>query len=175
MSSVLLPRNEQQTAALVRTAAPEYTKLAAAAFPTPAASEAGVVLENTDTGDRFVWTGTDWVQYIAAGECLVKAAVASVARDTSASATLSAGIAVSTTASVLVAASNSTRKFISVSNSHATLPVWIKLQAAAVDNAQKGILLPARETFNITGDPMYTGEVSAIASSSTQTVYATQY
>ncbi len=40
---------------------PDYLKLEDDPFPTPLASEAGVILEITDLGDRYRWTSTEWV------------------------------------------------------------------------------------------------------------------
>jgi hypothetical protein len=62
MSHPLLPKNLPKTSALVREGATEYTKLLADPFPVPDITEAGTRLEVTDNGDRYVWTGTQWVQ-----------------------------------------------------------------------------------------------------------------
>ena len=62
MSYENVPKNLTEKAVLTRGGAPDYTKLAAAAFPVPALAEAGAILENSDTGDRYRWTGTVWVQ-----------------------------------------------------------------------------------------------------------------
>ena len=67
MTHKLSYTNLGKTQSLVRQGPPDYTKLAAAAFPTPTAAEAGAILENTDTGDRFVWTSTTWIQIVDAG------------------------------------------------------------------------------------------------------------
>jgi hypothetical protein len=61
MSFTNLPTNLNEDAVLVRGAKPDYTKLAADPFPTPSVDEAGAVLENSDNGYRFRWTGTVWI------------------------------------------------------------------------------------------------------------------
>lgn len=62
MSSADFPTNTSELAILTRLGAPDFSKLEAAAFPTPTLAEQGSILENTDTGDRYRWTGTDWVK-----------------------------------------------------------------------------------------------------------------
>ncbi len=62
MSYENVPKNLTEQAVLVRAGRPDYSKLEAAAFPTPTLDERGAVLENTDTGNRYVWTGTIWIQ-----------------------------------------------------------------------------------------------------------------
>jgi len=60
MSHPLLPKNKNRDNALFRQGKPDFSKLEAAAFPTPTVDEKSAILENTDTGDRYRWTGTDW-------------------------------------------------------------------------------------------------------------------
>lgn len=79
MSHPLLPKNLTKTSALFRQGKPDFTKLAAAAFPTPTVAEAGAILEDFDTGDRYRWTGTVWVQIGTTGSSHV--AVQSDPRD----------------------------------------------------------------------------------------------
>lgn len=62
MSYENIPKNLTEKAVLTRGGRPDYTKLEAAGFPTPTADEAGAILENTDTGNRYRWTSTVWVQ-----------------------------------------------------------------------------------------------------------------
>lgn len=61
MSYENIPKNAQETAVLTRAGAAEYYILSTDPFPSPAASEAGAILEYTDLGLRFRWTGTTWV------------------------------------------------------------------------------------------------------------------
>lgn len=62
MSYENVPKNLTEQAVLVRGGRPDYSKLEAAPFPTPTLDERGAVLENTDTGNRYIWTGTTWIQ-----------------------------------------------------------------------------------------------------------------
>ena len=55
-----VPKNKANTSVLYREGPPDYLKLAAEAFPTPQLIEAGSICEDTDTGDRFRWNGTNW-------------------------------------------------------------------------------------------------------------------
>jgi len=62
MSYENVPKNKTEQGVLVRGAHPDYFKLLADAFPVPTADESGAVLVVTDTGDRYSWTSTQWVQ-----------------------------------------------------------------------------------------------------------------
>jgi len=70
MSWENIPKNLTEEAVLVREGKPDYTKLQADAFPVPTADEAGAILENSDTGNRFRWTGAVWVQVEAEGKAI---------------------------------------------------------------------------------------------------------
>jgi hypothetical protein len=63
--------NPAQTKILANRRYPEYTKLDADPFPTPIViddnEELGAILEVSDTGDRYRWTGQLWVQTVAGG------------------------------------------------------------------------------------------------------------
>lgn len=169
MSFENIPKNIPETLILARQGPVEYTKEAIDADPTPGADEEGVVLLVTDTGDRYIWTGTDWIQTHIAGKLLVQIAKAAT------TATLSSAISCGTAASVKVADANSNRKYINIFNSATSAAVWIKLQKASTDNAQKGIYLAAKENKELKGDPMYTGEICVISSSGTRDVFVTEY
>jgi len=86
MSYENVPKNLPETTILTRAGLPEYTKLDAAAFPVPslAPEEIGAVLLVTDTGDRFSWTGSVWVQIASLGK-------QTIAHDTNFKLELSAG------------------------------------------------------------------------------------
>lgn len=71
MTTPFNPKNPNKTSILTRAGVPEYTKLHADAFPTPPAADIGVELEVTDTGDRFSWTGSSWVQTVEQGARMV--------------------------------------------------------------------------------------------------------
>jgi len=82
-----------------------------------------------------------------------------------------------TTTTILAA--NPKRIAFYVTNNNATDPVWIKLQAASVDNDKKGIILGKKaeppKHWDMPSDNIYTGEISAIADSGTPTIYVTEY
>ena len=67
MSYENVPKNLTEQAVLTRDARPDYTVTLGDAFPTPTADEKGAILELDDTGDRYRWTGTRWVQIITLG------------------------------------------------------------------------------------------------------------
>jgi len=71
MTTPFNPKNPNKTSILTRAGVPEYTKLHAAAYPTPPAADIGVELEVTDTGDRYRWTGSVWVQIVEQGASIV--------------------------------------------------------------------------------------------------------
>lgn len=62
MSHPLLPKNLNKDNALFRQGKPDYSKLAVDAFPVPTVAEQGAILEVTDVGDRYIWTGTVWLK-----------------------------------------------------------------------------------------------------------------
>lgn len=64
------------------------------------------------------------------------------------------------TSTTLVPADNQ-RTYLEISNP-SNQDVWIKLQAASVDNIKTGILLPPSERWRMGDNDKYTGEVSAI-------------
>lgn len=68
-----LTNNLNNDSTLVREGKPDYIKLAADLFPTPTVAEAGAILENSDTGDRFRWASTVWFQTQDAGRTKVLA------------------------------------------------------------------------------------------------------
>ena len=74
MSVTDLPPNADKDAALVEQKArikPDYSISSTASDPTLAATEEGRTLEYTDTGDRFRWTGAQWMQTHRAGAALI--------------------------------------------------------------------------------------------------------
>jgi len=88
-------------------------------------------------------------------------------------ATISSGVTTNATTSTLVAAANTNRQAAFITNSNATDEVWIKLQAASVDDDKKGRLLTAKESWDIT-KLNYTGEISAIAAAGAPVVHITE-
>ena len=54
--------------------------------------------------------------------------------------------------------------------------VWIKFQAASIDNDKKGfVVLKDSVTTILEGSDIYTGEISAISTQGLQTLYITSY
>lgn len=61
------PKNKANTAVLVRDGPADYQFLSTATKPVVQAEDVGAILEATDTGDRYRWTGTKWVLTQIAG------------------------------------------------------------------------------------------------------------
>ncbi len=53
--------------------------------------------------------------------------------------------------------------------------IWLKLQAAGVDDDKKGILIQAGQTYETSVDNIATCEISAIALSGIADVYTTEF
>lgn len=85
-------------------------------------------------------------------------------------ATLSAAIALNASTSTTVQAANVDRIDFTFSNP-SNKDVWLKRQAASVDNDKKGIFVPRNGFYEIPTDNVYTGEYSAIAVSGSPEVY----
>ena len=62
----------------------------------------------------------------------------------------------------------------SISND-TTVGVWLKLQAASVDNVKTGIFIDRGDYWEMPIGALYTGEISAIAESGTPTINVTVY
>ena len=88
-------------------------------------------------------------------------------------------IVLNITTSVVIAAANPKRTFIRIDNDSNDHGVWVKLQAASVDNTMKGIYL-SKKQFGVTFwemgfDNIYTGEICAVSETGTPQVYITEY
>ena len=90
------------------------------------------------------------------------------------SATLSSGISVSTT-SVVAKVANTDRRYLSISVTGND--VFVKLQAASIDDDSKGEMLPNGERWRMPTDAIYTGEVSCIKDGvgPDATIFVTEY
>lgn len=92
---------------------------------------------------------------------------------------VNAGVIVNATTSTVIAAANPNRITFHVNNNAAVRACWVKLQAASVDNDLKGIFLAQSNKGNsrweMPTDNIYTGEISAMADSGTETIYVTEY
>jgi len=94
-------------------------------------------------------------------------------------ATMSGAITLNTSTSVKVADANPNRLYIMIHNNDSSQGVWIKLQAASVDNDVKGIFIDKKGAppvmWESPTDNIYTGEISAIADNGSPVVYVTEY
>lgn len=88
--------------------------------------------------------------------------------------TISAAIALNTSTSTKIVDANGNRMFVSITNDSIN-NIWIKLQAASVDNNKTGIKLRRRSVWEMPVDNMYTGEISAISEAGTPDVFITEY
>jgi len=88
-------------------------------------------------------------------------------------AVLSDAIALNSTTSVVVQSANDDRLEFTFSNP-SSKQVWLKFQAASVDNDKKGIVVFARTDYEMPRGK-YLGEISAIAESGTPDVYTVEY
>ena len=89
-------------------------------------------------------------------------------------ATLSSGVTLNAATSVKIADSFVKRRNFTVSN-NSSQDVWIKFQAATVDNDKKGIFLFKRTVYEMPQDKMYSGEISAIADNGNPIITVVEY
>jgi hypothetical protein len=96
-------------------------------------------------------------------------------RNNNDTATLSGTITVSGVTSTTVQAVNVDRLVFAISNV-GVQDMWLKLQAASVDNDKKGIMVPKGGYWEMPPDNIYTGEISAISDSvASTTANTTEY
>ena len=100
-------------------------------------------------------------------------------QNTNDEANIPSSITLNATTSTKIADANTRRIFFHVNNNTASDAIWIKLQAASVDNDKKGIYLQKKDLpdgrWQMPPDNIYTGEISAIADSGTPDVFVTEY
>jgi len=94
--------------------------------------------------------------------------------NTTDTAILSSGIILNTSTSVKIADANDDRIAFYLSND-SFQDIWLKLQAASVDNDQKGILIFRRSVYEMPRDNWYTGEISAMADTGSPIIFVTEY
>ncbi|MEE9304395.1 MAG: hypothetical protein V3U84_11530 [Thiotrichaceae bacterium] len=98
---------------------------------------------------------------------------------TNTDAVLSSGIAINATTSTTILAAQAVGdlphiKVIMTNDSNRD--IWVKFQAASVDNDKKGFLIYGNSTVTLLeGSDIYTGEISAISDIASSTVYLTSY
>ena len=80
MSNNNFPVNKNEDAVLVRGAKPDFIILSTDSKPTLAADEAGSILEESDTGQRFRWTSTRWVLDDSPRDFFVEVALGNIRR-----------------------------------------------------------------------------------------------
>ena len=88
---------------------------------------------------------------------------------------MSDAISLNNSTSVKLADINEDRMFITIHNKHNTARVWLKLQAASIDDDKKGIIISPDDGWTMPVDNIYIGEISAIAASDSPDVYVTEY
>jgi len=86
---------------------------------------------------------------------------------------LSDAIALNATTSTTIAVENIERVNFFFSNPSQNRDVWLKLQAASVDNKKNGIFVPRNGYWEMP-ESKYKGEISAIADSGNPDVYYTE-
>lgn len=86
---------------------------------------------------------------------------------------VSSMISVGSVTSVTLAPANNTRIYLEITVRKKDM--WVKLQAASVDNIAKGISILRDGSFEMTPDNMYTGEISGITDGGTAEIYVTEY
>lgn len=88
-------------------------------------------------------------------------------------AAVNAPVSVGGASSVTLATANNDRIYIAISA--LTQNIFVKLQAASVDDVKKGIYIPRGFTYELPIDNVYIGEISAISTAGTAIVYVTEY
>jgi len=88
---------------------------------------------------------------------------------------ISPAIPLNANTSTKIADGDDQRSFFTVHNNDATNGVWIKTQAASVDDDKKGIFRGPGKSWTMPDMATYIGEVSAIADAGTPDVYVTEY
>jgi len=87
---------------------------------------------------------------------------------------ISSAITLNASTSTIIISANTARTFFRFDNP-SNKGVWLKLQAASVDDDKKGIFVPKGEHWPMPVDTIYPGEISAIAEKGTPDVYYTEY
>jgi len=95
-------------------------------------------------------------------------------RNTNDTATISAAVALNSSTSTTIVSASADRIMVIIYNNGPS-DVWLKLQAASVDDLKKGIRLPTRAVYEMPTDNVYTGEISAIALANSPDIYVTEY
>ena len=94
-------------------------------------------------------------------------------RNTNDATDVNSGTAINSSTSTTIAVANANRTAITISNIGPNA-VWIKEQAASVDNDKKGVKLLKNGTAWNLPDTFHTGEYSAIADVGSATIFVTE-
>lgn len=86
----------------------------------------------------------------------------------------SGAITLNATTAIKVADANADRLTFTFSNP-SSKQVWLKFQAASIDNNKTGIVVFARTVYEMPVDNTYIGEISAISESGSPDVYVIEY
>ncbi len=81
----------------------------------------------------------------------------------------------SDTTSTIISLANDKRIYFRVDNASTGRIVYVKLQAANVDNDKRGVRIKEIDIFEMTGDNIYTGEISAIAEMDEPIIFVTEF
>ncbi len=81
----------------------------------------------------------------------------------------------SDTTSIVISPINSERIFFRVDNESVGRIIYVKLQAASIDNDKKGVRIKETRPFEMLGDNIYTGEISAIADMDGPIIFVTEF
>jgi len=87
---------------------------------------------------------------------------------------ISSTIALNASTSTTITSSNTARIYF-IFHNPSNKNVWLKLQAASVDNDKKGIFVEKGGFWEMPPDNIYNGEISAIADVDAPGVYYTEY
>jgi hypothetical protein len=93
-------------------------------------------------------------------------------RNISEEAVLSGAIIVSNAVSTILLPPNSERIYVAIFSQN--FDIWLKFQAASIDNDKKGIFIEKGQTYEFPADTLYTGEISAISNLVAANVYTTE-
>ena len=89
-------------------------------------------------------------------------------------ATLSAAITLNNSTSTTITSSNTARIYF-IFNNPSNKNVWLKLQAASIDDDKKGIFVAKGDFWIMPADNIYIGEISSIADVDSPDVHYTEY
>lgn len=96
-------------------------------------------------------------------------------RNVNKNSTVSDPITMNSTTSTKIADANDARTFFRVDNCSSAHDVFIKLQAATVDDDEKGMCVLRDDYWEMPVDTIYTGEICGIAKTDSPEVTYTEY